>query len=66
MWLGSTVAVVVAEASAVAPIRPLAWGLPNATGAAVQRESEQTNRISLSFLSKTDLSDGRVHTAHME
>ena len=37
MQLGSHVAVVVAQASATAPIRPLAWKPPYAAGAAIKK-----------------------------
>ena len=38
MWLGSGVAMAVAQASAPAPIQPLAWELPYATGVALKRK----------------------------
>ena len=37
-WLGSRVAVVVVRPAAVALIRPLAWELPYAMGAALKRQ----------------------------
>ena len=39
MQLGSIVAETAAEAKAAAPIRPLAWELPYATGAAIKRKN---------------------------
>ena len=38
MWLRSGVARAVAEASAAAPIQPLAWELPYATGVAIKEK----------------------------
>ena len=40
MQLRSSVAEAVAEASAVTPIRPLAWKLPYAAGAAIKRKKK--------------------------
>jgi len=40
MRLGSSVAVAAVEASAAAPIQPLFWELPQATGAAVKAKSK--------------------------
>ena len=46
MWLGSSIAVVVAGsvASATASIRPLAWKLPYAAGAAFKRKIKKEER----------------------
>ena len=38
MWLGSGVAVVVGRPAAEAPIQPLAWELPYATGATLKKK----------------------------
>ena len=43
MWLGSGVAVAVAEASAAAPIGTLAWELPHAKGMALKRKKKNPN-----------------------
>ena len=42
MQLGSDVAVAVVQASAATPLRPLAWELPYAAGAALQRKRGET------------------------
>ena len=43
MQLGSSVAVAVAQASATAPIQPLAWDLLYATGAAIKSKKKKKN-----------------------
>ena len=40
-WLGSDIAVAVVKAAATAPIRPLAWELPHAAGAALKKEKKR-------------------------
>ena len=46
MWLGSGIAVAVAQASAVALIQPLAWEWPYATGAALKKtKDKKINKI---------------------
>ena len=44
MGLRSGIAVVVVQASAAALIQPLAWELPNATGAAIKRRKEKKKK----------------------
>ena len=41
MWLGPGVAVAVTEASAAAPIQPLAWELLYATDAAMEKNKKK-------------------------
>ena len=48
MWLGSGVAVAVMQASATAVIRPLAWELPYAAGAAVKRKRKEDESLTMS------------------
>ena len=43
MWLRSSVSVAVVQATAVAPIGPLAWELPYAAGTALK--SKETNKL---------------------
>ena len=43
-WLEFSVAVAVAQASAAAPIWPLAWELPCATGAALKRKEKKKKK----------------------
>ena len=45
MQLGSGVALAVAKTSAAAPIRPLGWELPYATGAAVKGKEKKSEKI---------------------
>ena len=40
MWLGSGVAMAMAQASAEGPIRPLAWERPYGVGMALKRKKE--------------------------
>ena len=44
MWLRSSVAMAVAQASAAAQIRPLAQELPYAPGAAIKRKKERKKK----------------------
>ena len=43
MWLESSVAVAMAQASNAAPIRPLAWALPYAAQVATKRKTSNNN-----------------------
>ena len=40
MWLGSSIAMAVAQASTAAPIQPLAWELPYDTGMKKRRKKK--------------------------
>ena len=55
MWLGSGVAVAVEQASAAAPIQPLAWELPYAATAAITRGKEEKKKSSYSDAVETNL-----------
>lgn len=48
MYLGSSVAMAVAQAPGAAPIQPLAWDLPYATGVAIKRKEKKTVRLQVS------------------
>ena len=50
MYLGSGVAMAVAQAPGAAPIQPLAWDLPYATAVAIKRkEKKKKNSETSSF-----------------
>ena len=43
-WLGSSIAVALGRPAAIAPIGPLAWEPPYATGVALKRKGEKKKR----------------------